>query len=324
MSNAAPRSDGWTLRCPFCHEPAGTITIDERSSSEALVCPHCEGRTKRRGGVLDAIPSDLHDTVSRFLVEYGAVRSDEGRGSDDPLWYRDLPSVSGDDPLAWQWGVRAKSWRCLERRLIERLPPGRGLDLGAGVGWLSARLAVRGWSMLAIDLTEDPHDGLGAARHYDESDRPLFSRLLAHFDSVPLSDAQSDLIIFNASFHYSSDYRKTLVEAMRLLTPGGHIIIMDTPSYRLAASGAAMVRSRRAEFQERFGFASDALGSRDFLVEGELESLGHELGLTWRRLRPPYGLGWWLRPLKYRLQRRGREPAQFALWVGRRDSEHML
>jgi predicted RNA methylase len=40
------------------------------------------------------------------------------------------------------------------------------LDLGAGTGWMSYRLALRGHHPVAVDLLNDDRDGLGAARHF--------------------------------------------------------------------------------------------------------------------------------------------------------------
>jgi len=67
-----------------------------------------------------------------------------------------------------------------------------------GNGWLSNRLSERGHTVTAIDLSDDPFDGLGAARHYNAP----FKTLLAEFDHLPLADKSVDLAIFNASLHY--------------------------------------------------------------------------------------------------------------------------
>ena len=83
------------------------------------------------------------------------------------------------------------------------------LDLGAGTGWLSHRLARLGHYPCAVDLTIDRRDGLGAARHYTP-DWPLVQSDFAH---LPLGAAQVDMVVYNASLHYSIDYRTTLREA---------------------------------------------------------------------------------------------------------------
>ena len=76
-----------------------------------------------------------------------------------------------------------------------------------------------------------------------------------------------------------------------------------------------MVQERKADFLTRYGFASDSLQSENFLTYTRMRELGKAHGVHWRHIRPFYGLRWTLRPLSAFL-RRGREPAQFGLWVG--------
>ena len=94
-------------------------------------------------------------------------------------------------------------------------------DLGAGNCWLSYRLALRGHRPIAIDILGDPLDGLAAGRHYQ--DRAPFPRINAEFDDLPLATGSLDAAIYNASIHYSTDYRRTLSEIRRVLRPGRHI-----------------------------------------------------------------------------------------------------
>ena len=190
------------------------------------------------------------------------------------------------------------------------------LDLGAGVGWLSNRLAELGHDPCAIDLNLDPRDGLGAARHYG-GDWP---RVQAEFDRLPLADRQADLVIYNASLHYSTAYRSTLAEALRVLRPGGRIVVLDSPIYRHDASGRQMIAERQAAFARDHGTRSDALPSVGYLTWAMLRELGRELGLRWRVIRPWYGWRWALRPWRARLACK-REPSTFALLVAQRSGE---
>jgi SAM-dependent methyltransferase len=192
----------------------------------------------------------------------------------------------------------------------------RVLDLGAGVGWLSNRLAGLGYHPCAIDLNLDPRDGLGAARHYG-GDWP---RVQAEFDRLPLADSQADLVIYNASLHYSTGYRATLAEALRVLRPGGRIVVLDSPIYRRDASGRQMIAERQAAFARDHGTRSDALPNVGYLTWAMLRDLGRELGLRWRIIRPWYGWRWALRPWRSRLARK-REPSTFALLVAERSGE---
>jgi SAM-dependent methyltransferase/uncharacterized protein YbaR (Trm112 family) len=193
-------------------------------------------------------------------------------------------------------------------------PPGlRIVELGAGVGWLCHRLALLGHHPLAVDLSVDERDGLGAARHY----HPAWPRFQAEFDRLPLAAGAADLVIFNASLHYSTDYELTLGEALRVLTAGGTLAILESPIYRRPESGLRMVEERRADFAHRFGTRSDALPSRDYLTWSQIADLERRLGLRFRKLTPWYGWRWALRPWLARLRRR-REPSRFAVLLARK------
>jgi SAM-dependent methyltransferase len=140
----------------------------------------------------------------RFLDDYLRIRRAEGRGSDDPAYYLALPYQDLSGKLAAQWAMRGRTYRYFEQRIlpaIEREAPQKldVLDLGAGTGWLSYRLALRGHRPVAVDILTDARDGLGAARHYfDKLDR-TFPTIDAEFDDLPLPDARFDVAIYNVA-----------------------------------------------------------------------------------------------------------------------------
>ena len=141
-----------------------------------------------------------------------------------------------------QWRIRARSYRFLERQVLPRLEERHGdsfraLDIGAGNGWLSYRLALDGHRPVAVDLCSNVYDGLEAASHYATILPEFFARFEAEMNRLPFDDAQFDVAIYNASFHYSTDYESTMREALRCLRPGGTILIIDSPTYRHARSG---------------------------------------------------------------------------------------
>ena len=187
----------------------------------------------------------------------------------------------------------------------------RILDLGAGVGWLSHRLATLGHQPCAIDINVHDEDGLAAARHY----APDWPHLQAEFDRIPIASESADLAIFNGSVHYSIDYGSTLREALRVIGPTGAVVIIDSPIYRDRASGERMVAELQANFERRAGTRGDVLPCRRYLTWADIETLGNELQLRWRIVRPWYGMRWALKPWISRL-RATREPAQFALLAG--------
>jgi SAM-dependent methyltransferase/uncharacterized protein YbaR (Trm112 family) len=336
-------ANDWHFACPACR------ALLEPGDDGELRCP-ADGRAYRcEDGIWRLLLPERAAYFALFLRDYTAIRTAEGYGYASAEHYRRLPEVAPDDPLAWQWRMRARSFAELQRRVLAPMTtidqgprtkdqgprnkrlfglfalwsfrhlvfgPSSGLrvlDLGAGVSWLCNRLAALGHSPCAVDLNDDPRDGLGAWRQYEYS----WPRLQAEFDRLPLADAAADVVIYNAALPYSADYRATLAEGLRVLRPGGRLVVMDSPIYRRDASGRQMVAERQAAFQRAHGTRSDAVPSVGYLTWAMLRELGSDLGLRWRAYRPWYGWRWALRPWRARLLRQ-REPSRFALLVAER------
>lgn len=303
--------------CPRCR------TTLERVAPERVLCPQDGLEFQRVEGIWRFLLPESEAHYARFIADYEAIRRAEGRGSPSADYYRSLPFKDLSGRLQADWRVRARSFNVLTKNVLTRLqvPLGRALkiiDLGAGNGWLSNRLAAQGDRVIAVDLLVNEQDGLGAWKFYEHG----FTPVQAEFDHLPVMDCFADAVIFNASFHYSEDYVKALREALRVLSPAGRIVILDSPVYRRAASGEQMVREREAQFTEKYGFASDNLRSENYLTYSRLKELAGELDLTWKFVTPFYGLRWMFRPLVATITRR-REPAKFHLIVGKKNSSRV-
>ncbi len=250
-----PKSDAdWQVACPRCRRALGSLA----ECGERLACAECDSCYALCGGIWRFLPPERALQFAPFLRDYTAIRSAEGRGSSDPAYYLGLPQTLPGDPLAWQWRIRARSFTYLAARILPQFGLARRvLDLGAGTCWLSYRLALLGHRPCSIDLTDDARDGLGAARHYGAR----WPRLQAEFDRLPIDEGEADVVIYNASLHYSTDYSATLSEALRVLRPGGAIVVMDSPLYRRDASGRQMCAERHIAFERAYGTRSDALPS---------------------------------------------------------------
>jgi SAM-dependent methyltransferase len=288
-----------TLICPVC-----------RAFTEVDVACRCGFELEVENGILRALPEARRAHYSKFLGDYAHIRHAEGRGSADPAYYRELPFRDLGGRNSDQWRIRAVTYRFLVSRLLPPEPQDV-LDLGAGNGWLSNRLAGLGHRPVAIDIFTDALDGLGAARAYGE-----FPLVEAEFDRLPFADAQFDLAIFNATLHYSTDYRRTLCEARRLLRPSGRIIVLDSPLYKAREHGELMRAERRAQFQAQYGFPSDGLASLEYFHEAQLAELARDLHLAWHIHQPWYGWRWHLRPLQARWKGR-RPPSRFCIFEGK-------
>lgn len=308
------------LRCPRC---GGWISsLSHTNVADAiLVCSDCCLKLSSEGGIWRALLPERISHFSRFTRDYEFIRAAEGRGSADAEYYLALPYCDLSGKNSQQWIIRARTFRYIERRILpslrsdkrERL---RILDLGAGNGWMSYRLALGGHAPVAVDLLTNDRDGLGAAIHYQKQLTTLFPRVQAELDVLPLPDDEFDLVIFNASFHYSEDYETTIAEALRCTCAGGTILIADTPWYSNETSGQQMVIERRRSFTQRYGIASDGLNSLEFLTDQRLQKLEACFDLRWQAHTPSYGMRWLMRPLLAKMHGR-REPSQFRIYTAR-------
>jgi SAM-dependent methyltransferase len=251
-----------------------------------------------------------------FRREYAAHRAEEGRGRGEDVL--ELPYPRGG-PLARQWRVRARSYEAFVRLILRPLAASNGgglrlLDLGAGNGWLSRRVAMEGHEAAALDVRDDRVDGLGAAADLLSARPGLFQRVAASFDALPFPPGHFDLAVFNASLHYALDLGRVLGAAAAAVRAGGRIVILDSPFYATEQAGAAMVAEKRREASTRFGHRADALLGLpfiEFLTADRLRAASPEL--SWRRHRVRYPLWYELRPLTARFRGR-RPPSRFDLW----------
>jgi SAM-dependent methyltransferase len=295
------------LLCPRC-----------KAEVDGLRCSYCQFQMEIHNGVVCALPPERVHYYAKFIAEYERIRAAEGRGSEGAEFYLALPYKDMSGRNSRQWEIRSRSYDFLIRHLLKQLHcRGSILDLGAGNCWMSFRLALLGYGVVAVDLLTNENDGLGAAEHFHKHLSTPIPRFQAEATHLPFRDEQFDVIIFNASFHYAEDYEAALSEALRCLKPGGRAIISDTPWYSREESGRQMVAERHAAFRQRFGSASDSLKSQEYLTDERLQELEDNCSIRWAIHRPWYGWRWALRPWIARLRGR-REPSSFRMYVARK------
>jgi len=295
--------------CPRCH------ALLELTSPDEMVCPVDRLPFRRIDQVWRMLLPEREPVYRTFIQEYEAIRRAEGRGSPLAEYYRSLPYRDLSGRMAGDWRIRSASFDAFIQHILQPMEALSGrplsvLDLGAGCGWLSNRLAGRGHSVAAVDLLINNFDGLGCWRFYETA----FTPLQAEFDQLPFLEQSFDLIIFNASLHYSTHYETTFQETLRVLRPPGKLVVLDSPVYQDVTSGMEMVRERERRFVKQYGFPSNALPSENYLTYQKLAELTARYHLHSQILTPFYGLSWILRPLKAHLLGQ-REPAKFHLVV---------
>ena len=279
---------------------------------QKMHCASCGTTFERHGNVWRFLTKGRERASAAFAAQYRAVRERDGHRSMAPDYYRMLPTVPRDHPQAAEWRIRRESYAHLQQYAIPAiwLGPMRVLELGAGCAWLSYRLATLGYRVVAVDRLDDDADGLGACRHY-----PIgFAAVQADFDALPFEPHQFDVVVFTGSLHYSSDPENSLREAVRMVSAGGTVAVMDSPVFRRDADGEMMIADQQRRLQVEDGLVAPIRNGVGFLTYTRMERAFRSLGLRCRFLRSRGPLAWRLRRQigRWRL---GRQPAAFGVWV---------
>lgn len=279
------------FRCPNCGSQC-------QPQSATITCPDCGYSASPSDGIYDILTADSLRHHQGFLDHYHHIRRSEKRGSEQVAWYLGLPTVPEDHPFRKEWEQRRESMEWLQKFLAENFP-NRNLDVldaGAGNCWLTRHLAQWGHRAVALDIDNDPRDGLAAGSHFLQSLPINFQRVRGDFAQLPFVAGAFDLVVFNGAFHYALEQGQLLDEALRVARPGGAVVVIDSPVYTTAEDGEKMM-SERAE-----------QGRARYLTIMGLNDLANARGLKLQVFTPSIGFFGWLRRQATEI-RRGREIA---------------
>jgi ubiquinone/menaquinone biosynthesis C-methylase UbiE len=132
------------------------------------------------------------------------------------------------DELAGKFGrnyVPGRSWQGLAETLLTLMPPMVIADLGAGEGTFSQLLARRSKKVIAVDNSDKMVEyGRELARKHGVKNLEYRK---GDLEAVPIRDAAVDLAFFSQALHHAQHPERAVAEAMRILKPGGRIVVLD-------------------------------------------------------------------------------------------------
>ena len=106
------------------------------------------------------------------------------------------------------------------RAILDHLPPGTALDAACGTGRHSEYLALRGHKVIGVDRSPEM---LAVAR----SKTPGSEFREGDLHRLPVPDQHVDLVVCALALAHVLDLAPVLAEFVRVLRPGGHLVIPD-------------------------------------------------------------------------------------------------
>lgn len=146
--------------------------------------------------------------------------------------------------------VPGRSWAAWARALGHLMSPLDVADLGCGEGYLTLEAARWARSVIAIDHSEPV---LARARAL-AARRRVKNITWKHGEltALPIHDASVDLALLSQALHHAPDPSRALAEAVRIVRPGGTLLVLD-----LRQHDQVWVRERLGD--ERLGFPDEEL-----------------------------------------------------------------
>ncbi len=118
-----------------------------------------------------------------------------------------------------------RSWEALSHFLLLLTPHIDIADLGAGEAAVSLLLARRARSVFCIDRSAKMVEV--GSRLAEENGVGNLKYVLGDIEDVPLPDSSVDLSLLSQALHHAEHPQKAITEAVRILRPGGRLVILD-------------------------------------------------------------------------------------------------
>jgi ubiquinone/menaquinone biosynthesis C-methylase UbiE len=126
--------------------------------------------------------------------------------------------------------VPGKSWKSIAEALLRLMPPLAIADLGAGEGAFALLLAQRAQRVIAVDSSAKMIEvGRDQARRHGVTNIDFRT---GDMEEIPIGNSEVDLVFFSQSLHHALHPERALIEAARILKPGGRVVILDLAKHR--------------------------------------------------------------------------------------------
>jgi SAM-dependent methyltransferase len=205
-----------------------------------------------------------------------AVKADESRLQEVLRLRREnFDQHAGPDTRDGRQLVPGRSWAAWARALGHLLPPLDVVDLGCGEGYLTVEVARWARRVTAVDRSPAVLARAKALAGRRRATNITFKR--GDLDRVPLDDGSADAALLSQSLHHATDPAHALAEAVRIVRPGGTVLILE-----LRAHDQTWVRDKLGD--RHLGFSDDGLQA----LLGQAGLVDLRVGVGSRRAGDPF------------------------------------
>jgi ArsR family transcriptional regulator len=121
--------------------------------------------------------------------------------------------------------VPGRSWAAWSRALGHLLPPLKVADLGCGEGYLTIEASRWASRVIAVDRSRAVLQRARALASRRGVSNVIWKR--GELEKLPLRDASVDVALLSQALHHATDPSGALAEAVRILVPGGRVLVLD-------------------------------------------------------------------------------------------------
>ena len=159
-------------------------------------------------------------TSPEFAADTAGLQALRDRRKVERRAYFDRVAASFGDEL-----LPGRTWEGLTRALLHLAPRVRYADLGIGDGMLTLMLAEVASQVTAVDLSGE----MLAQLQLRAKSKGIENIELVEGDieDLPLPDASHDVVVASQALHHAQQPDKCLAEALRILVPGGRLLVID-------------------------------------------------------------------------------------------------
>jgi ArsR family transcriptional regulator len=189
---------------------------------------------------------------TQFAAVTAATRADDARLEEVRRLRKENFDAHGGPDTNERQLVPGRSWAAWSRALGHLLPPLRVADLGCGEGYLTLEASRWASRVVAVDRSRAVLQRARALASRRGVSNVVWKR--GEIEKLPLHDASVDVALFSQALHHAAEPARAMAEAVRILVPGGHVLVLD-----LREHDQAWVHERLGD--RVLGFSDHELGA---------------------------------------------------------------